>query len=232
MSVWLPPEWGRNVSKSGKKSLMLVGVGIVILALMAWGVMKLIGNKDKTPKTTSKISLITPPPPPPPPPPKIEKKPDPPKEIKEMKTAPAEVKQAPPQPSPELKMEGAAGDGPSAFAAGHVTSDDVSKLGQGKTAGEGSGMFNPFTNYANLIKGDLQRYLRKNDELRTKHYTVDILLWVNARGEVKKAELIGSTGDKDTDSAISRGISNLPRFEQSPPASMPQPMRMRIVTGT
>jgi protein TonB len=217
---------------TGQKKIALVGGGLVILALIAWGVIQLIGDKSKPVKTAPKITLMAPPPPPPPPPPKVEKKPDPPKEQKEVKMAPSEPKPAPPQQAPELKMEGAAGDGPSAFASGHVTSEDVSKLGQGKTAGEKSGMFNPFDNYANLIKGDLQRYLRKNNELRQSHYKIEILVWVAANGDVKRSELLGSTGDKETDAAINQALKSFPRFDQAPPPNMPQPVRMRIVTGT
>jgi protein TonB len=218
---------------TGQKKIALVSAGLAILGLIAWGVIHLIGDKSKPVKTAPKITLMAPPPPPPPPPPpKVEKKPDPPKEQKEMKVAPSEPKQAPPQQAPELKMEGAAGDGPSAFAAGHVSSEDVSKLGQGKTAGEKSGMFNPFDNYANLIKGDLQRYLRKNNDLRQRHYKVEILVWVAANGDVKRSELLGSTGDKETDAAINQALKAFSRFDQVPPANMPQPVRMRIVTGT
>lgn len=220
-----------------RKNGVLVAALVVILALMAWGVSMLLGGKSTQAPKPPKITLMTPalPPPPPPPPPKEEKKPDPPKEQKELKVEQPVPKQAPPQPSPELKMDGPAGDGPSAFAAGKITSDDVSKIGSGKVGGgvggEKSGMFNPFNNYANLLKGEVQRYLGKNNALRRRHYTVEVDVWVSAGGELKRYELKGSTGDGDTDEAIKQAMSSLSGFSQKLPANMPQPIRLRIVTA-
>ena len=118
-------------------------------------------------------------------------------------------------------MEGPAGDGPSAFAAGNVTNEDVSKLG----------MFNPFSNYANLLKGNLHRHFNRNAELRRRRYTVELSIWVAGGGEIQRFELIGSTGDGDMDAAIKKAMSSLASFKQSPPANMPQPIRLRIVTA-
>jgi protein TonB len=215
-----------QLEKSGRdRKIVVIGTTlfVVVLVLVGWGVWTLLDGHSKRPPKPPKITLLEPPPPPPPPP-KFEKKPDPPKEQKEIKEPP-KPKEAPPQPSPELKMEGPAGDGPSAFAAGKVTSDDVSKIGTG------NGMFNPFNNYANLIKGELQRYFSKNSELRRRHYTVEVHVWVAGGGEIKRFELIGSTGDSDTDGAIQQSMSTLKGFKQTPPANMPQPIRLRIVTA-
>ena len=214
-------------TKKGRKNVVIGAVILVVVALLGAGVWFVMGGKSQQSPKAPKITLMAPPPPPPPPPPKFEKKPDPPKEQKEIKVE--QPKPAPPQPSPDLKMEGPAGNGPSAFGAGKITSDDVSKVGTGN--GEKGGMFNPFNNYANLLKGDLQRYLRKNSTLRRRHYTVEVHVWVTGSGELKKFELIGSTGDGDTDAAIQQAMSSLSGFNQSPPANMPQPIRLRIVTA-
>ncbi|MBL8490133.1 MAG: hypothetical protein JNM82_05075, partial [Rhodocyclaceae bacterium] len=106
---------------------------IVLASLLAIGVYfaaKAFMQTSGAPKRPPKISLLPDKPPPPPPPPKIEKKPEAPKEQKEVKVEQQAPKDAPP-PDPTLKMEGAAGEGPSMFAAGRVTSDDLSKLGAG-----------------------------------------------------------------------------------------------------
>jgi protein TonB len=126
-----------------------------------------------------------------------------------------------------LKMEGAAGDGPSPFAAGKVTSEDLSKLGGGGK----EGVFNPFNNYAGLMKSELQRQLARQSELRRRSYRVEVRVWVDDSGKLRKSELMGSSGDADTDDLIRQTLSSLPAFSEAPPPNMPQPIRLRIVTS-
>jgi TonB family protein len=144
----------------------------------------------------------------------------------------APPKDAPPAPpSQELKMEGPAGDGPSAFSAGKITRDDISNLGKGGAAPVTTGMFNPFSNYATALKGELQRYLARNKELRQQAYRIELQLWVGRDGRVTRQELVGSTGDTEVDGLIRQAIANMGAFTQSPPDKMPQPIRLRVVTG-
>jgi protein TonB len=217
--------------KSGRGRMIAVIIGLAGgLALLAWGILTLLNNKSDKPNKPPKITLMAPPPPPPPPPPKFEKKPEP-KEQKEVKVEQAKPKEAPPQPSPDLKMEGPAGDGPSAFSAGKITNEDLSKIGTGGNGSKG-GSFSPFNNYANFLKGDLQRYLKKNNTLRQRRYIVEVHVWVKPNGEMKKFELIGSTGDSNTDDAIQQALTALTGFDQPPPQNMPQPIRLRIITAS
>ena len=214
-----------------------------MLAVLVAGVYLVMGmGKAGTEKKAPKITLVTPaapPPPPPPPPPKFEKKPDPPKEQKEVKLDQPERKQEAPPPSQDLKMEGAAGNGASAFGAGKVTSDDISKIGAGRASGTGTGgggerpaMFDPYANYMNLAKGELQRFLNKNANVRRRRYALDVHLWVNGSGAVTRFELVGSSGDADTDEAVSQALASLPALSQSLPNNMPQPLRLRISAGS
>ena len=217
---------------SNKKVALIATVVVLVLALVAYGVSTLTsksGQKNKAPK----ITLLTPaqPPPPPPPPPKFEKKPEPPKEQKEMKVDQPAEKKVEQQASPELKMDGPAGNGPSSFAAGNITSEDLSKVGSGKGGAEKTGMFNPFNNYASAAKGELQRFLGKNNALKRRRYSVDVHVWVDGAGLLKRFELIGSSNDSDTDEAIRAALAALPGFSQAPPQGMPQPIRLRIVTS-
>jgi len=229
--------------KSAATTLLAVLVGLLVLGLIAWGLMSMMGKSEKpADKKPPKITLVAPPPPPPPPPPKIEKKPDPPKEQKEMKVDQPVVKQEQAPPTPELKMEGPAGDGPSAFGAGKVSNEDMSKIGKSATGPVGTGgpsgaigskssMLNPLANYANMLKGEMQRYLSKNNTLKRRRYAIDISVWVGAGGGIDQFELIGTTGDTDTDAAIKKAITELPGFTQPPPPGMPQPIRLRIITS-
>lgn len=195
---------------------MLVLLGLVVKSFM---------GKSDAPKKPPKISLIPTTPPPPPPPPKEEKKPEPPKEQKEVKMEQVEQKIAP--PNPELKMEGQAGDGPSAFSAGKVTSEDLSKVGGG-----GGGLVNPFNTYAMSIKSELQRQLAKRSELKRRQYRIEVNLWVTDSGRVKNYELLGTTNDPDTDDAIRSVLASLPSFSEAPPPHMPQPIKLRLVANT
>lgn len=217
---------------------IIIVVVLVMLGLIGYYVYGLMGHA-KPVKKAPKISLMTPPaPPPPPPPPKFEKKPEPPKEQKEMKVEqpPQKVDTPPPAPSQDLKMDGPAGDGPSAFGSGKITSEDLSKIGSGKPGGTGaaerSGMFNPYTNYTNLAKGELQRYLSKREALRRTRYALEVHLWVAPNGVISRFSLVGGSGDKDTDEVIAQALSSLPNLSQNAPANMPMPIRIRVVTGT
>ena len=239
------PQAGHDTTekKSSTGTLLAVLVGLLVLGLIAWGLMSMMGKSEKpAAKKPPKITLVAPPPPPPPPPPKFEKKPEPPKEQKEMKVDQAVVKQEQAPPTPELKMEGAAGDGPSAFGAGKVSNEDLSKIGKSGPATGGLGgpggaisskssMLNPQANYANMLKGEMQRYLSKNNALKRRRYAIDISVWVSVGGGIDRFELLGTTGDTDTDAAIKKAISELPGFTQAPPTGMPQPIRLRIITS-
>jgi protein TonB len=213
--------------ESGSRNNLIGAAIVVALVLLALGAWKLLSGESHKSAPPPKIFLVAAPPPPPPPPPKFEK--PPPKEQHEVKVQPPQPKAAPPQPSPDLKMEGPAGNGPSAFGAGKITNDDVSHLGTGGT-GE-KGMFNPFDNYNNLLKGELKRYLKKNSALRQRDYTVDIRIWLTRGGKISRFELVGSTGDSDTDKAIQQSLSALSSFDEPPPPNMTQPIQLRIVTA-
>lgn len=213
----------------GKKLAMMVTVVLVIFALLGWGLKSLLSGKSGQKPKAPKISLVAPPPPPPPPPPKFEKKPpEPPKDQKEIKIDQPQAKVEPVAADPQLKMEGAAGDGPGMFAKGTVSSEDLSKLGNGTGK---AGLFNPFSNYANLLKGEVQRYLSKNNLLRKRQYRTEVRVWINPDGSVKRSELVGDTGDVETDEELRKALATLPGFLDLPPANMPQPIRLRLVSS-
>ncbi len=219
---------GRSIEEKGdRRNMIIIGLAIIVmLALVGYGLHSMLGEKGSTSKKPPKISLI-PATPPPPPPPKEEKRPEPPKEQKEVKMT-EEKKELPPA-DPSLKMEGAAGDGPSMFAAGKVTSEDLSRIGAGGPGG--NGLLNPFNTYAMSIKGELQRQLIRRAELKRRQYKVDILLWIADDGRLKRYELAGSSNDDETDQSIREVLAALPAFSEPPPAKMPLPIKLRIVAS-
>ena len=189
-----------------RRHLGLFAAGAAVLALMAWGVYSFVSKIDDKPRKPPKISLMPSTPPPPPPPPKEEKKPEPPKDLN--KPPPMEQpKMAPAAPSADLKMDGPAGDGPSAFSAGKITNEDLSNAGKGPAGGGGVGAFNPFNYYANLIKGELQRQLTRNKELREMAYKAEVQVWVNRDGSVSRFEVIKGTGDAELDAMLKKAIA-------------------------
>jgi protein TonB len=216
-----------------RKWLVVGGIAVLVAALGAGGY-ALMGGKQAPAKKPPKISLIPTTPPPPPPPPKEEKRPEPPKEQKEVKT-PSPPKEAPPAPAaPALKMEGPAGDSPGGLQAGAVTNDGVGSLGG--TPGGGGGEptprgINPFDSYATQIQSQLQRFLKQQKELRQVPYRIEVRLWVTRDGHLSRHELVGSTGDTDTDAALRAAMTNLGQFTQGPPEHMPQPIRLRLSAG-
>lgn len=204
---------------------------VIVVAVIGFALKSLLGGSGTTARKPPTVSLLPSAPPPPPPPPKEEKKPEPPKEQKEVKMEQAEKKEAPPA-DPSLKMEGAAGDGPSMFAAGKVTNEDLGRIGTGGTGvAAAGGLLNPFNSYATAIKSELQRHLGRRAELKRRQYRIEVRVWVADDGRLKNFELLGTTNDGDTDEAIRGVLAALPAFSEPPPARMPQPIRLRIVAG-
>jgi TonB family protein len=219
---------------------ILLGLGaLLVLALMAYGVYKLVAGKTAATHKAPKISLIPTTPPPPPPPPKEPPKPEPPKEQKEVKVdQPAPPKEAAPAPpSQELKMDGPAGDGPSAFSSGKITSENLNNLGSGGqvTPPPVKGLFDPNKNYTTLVKGELKRHLRSTKNLRQRRVRaerqVEVHLWVGPGGKLTRYELVGSSGDADLDEEMRQTLSTLTEFTLVPPEGMPQPIRVYMYTG-
>ncbi len=213
-----------------KTWLKRIGLALVLLALVAGGwnlFSSLLNSKPghKKPVTTVKLLPDTPPPPPPPPkePPKEQPKQEQPKEIKE-----PPKQEAPPEPSEVLKMEGAAGDGPSPFSAGAVTSDykggDV-----GTKIGGKKGMA-AYAWYTGQIKGRIEEALAAEKGLSTAQYRLVVHLWLARDGRVERAELQGSSGDQATDDLIRKALAGMGSIAEAPPEDMPQPVKLRVTS--
>jgi len=218
-------------SKTGQRRniVLMVAAGIGILAIIGFGLHSLLGGSGGGKPKPPKISLI-PNTPPPPPPPKEEKKPEPPKEQKEVQQQ-QEQKQTPP-PDNNVKIQEKGSDSGSGPQSGTVTNTDLKNMNQNSGKGSGGrGVLNPFNVYAGTIKNELQRILSRRADLKRRQYRVEVDVWVNDDGSLKKAELLGTTSDADTDAAIRSALAELPKFSEAPPLRMPQPIRLRIVTA-
>jgi TonB family protein len=213
----------------GLKKAMLWVALLAVVALLAWGLHGLFSGKSEAERRAPKITIM--PQTPPPPPPKEKKEPEPPKDQKEIAVPQAMPKPDLAQPSQELKMEGPAGNGPSAFGAGKITNEDLSKLGSGK-GGDGGGLSRrAFASYASYLKIELQRHLGRKPALKQRQYSVEVKIWVAEDGAMNRFEMPGSTGDADMDQAIRDALKAFVSFSTTPPQGMPQPIRLKIVTA-
>lgn len=201
-------------------SIVVIAVlGAALIALVTWGIMTLMGGKSGKPRKPPVVTLLPDKPPPPPPPPKEEKKPEPPKENKDVKMEPPKETPQPAQNEP-LKMEGAAGDGDSAFGAGTVGREYAG--GNIGATGAVQGM------YAGRLQRHLQEQLSRNRKLKESDYRVTVRVWLRRDGSVEKADLAQSTGNSGLDELLREALLQVAAMREAPPENMPQPIRIRI----
>ena len=129
-----------------------------------------------------------------------------------------------------MKMEGAAGDGPSAFAAGSVRSEY-----QGGTPAIGAPAVGTSSDraqerfYANtarqLLRDELERQLRGSGE----EIVASFAIWLDAEGGVQRFEPQAS-GNTAQDERLRAALTETFRTLRlpTPPANLPQPMRFRL----
>lgn len=206
----------------GGITLGLIGAAVLVHSLM--------GSGPTAPKRQTVKIAVLPDTPPPPPPPKPEKPPEPkPQENTPQPQDQPKVAEAPPE-AQQLKMEGAAGDGPSAFSAGSVSSDY-----KGGAIGAGNGASSPsagdrakFNFYAKsaqqLLRAELDRTLAR-DVIRL---GARLQIWIDATGRIDRYE-IGGLSDAAAQSQVRAAMQDISKgFRLVPPAGLPQPLEMRL----
>jgi hypothetical protein len=165
--------------------------------------------------------------PPPPPPPKVEKKEEPRPEQKPQAQPEKQKQETPPAPAP-LKMEGAAGNGPSAFAAGPVAKDY-----QGGVPVIGGGGGEPVADraqqrlYANGVRQALHDEMERQLGPDAPDVDAQVALWVGPDGRIARFELQGvrATQEAELEAALERCTQAL---QLPAPPAIPQPMRFRL----
>lgn len=201
---------------------------VIVLTMLA---RSYISTPDTHRKQVAKISILPDTPPPPPPPPKDEPKKEPPKA--EAKPAPQEQpkpQQAPPPQNEPIKMEGQAGDGPSAFAAGSVTQD---YKGGAPNTGASAPPTATMADRANerLYASTARQLLRDEIERQLKpeagQLTATFAVWIESDGRIARCELqrSGDTHDNQMQEALD-GVKRTLRLP--PPPAINQPMRFRL----
>ncbi|WP_018986309.1 TonB C-terminal domain-containing protein [Methylophilus methylotrophus] len=202
-------------------------IALLVLAVLAgigYGIKKLFsgGAPQKKQITTVKLLPDTPPPPPPPPPK------EPPKETpkEQPKEAPKEPEPKPVEapPAENLKMEGPAGDGPSAFQAGAVNNEY--KGGAVATIGSDGGV--KFRWYAGLVKSQIERAIERDKKLTQGQYKIVVSVWLKPNGQFERLSVEQSDSTPEIEQGIREALNDLPAMQESPPENMPMPIRMRI----
>jgi protein TonB len=206
-----------------RRYLPAVALGVVVLvaAVFLVAFMKSFLAKGSPPQkqVVHEVRIIRPPPPevkppPPPPPPPPDEKVD----VPEPEQEPTPSDQPPP------------GDQLGVDAAGSGAGDGFGLVGRpGGRDLLATGGSN-FTWYASLLKDEILDLLGNHKEVRGGSYSVVVRLWVDSNGKVQRVVLASSSGDRDRDRAIEAALSQMGRLSRTPPADMPQPISLRIVS--
>lgn len=222
--------------RSRSTALWVVLGALVLLAALAWAIKSLSAKPAAPKRQVARISVL-PDTPPPPPPPKIEKPPEP-------KLAPKPTQRDEPKPTPDapkpadapLKMEGAAGTGPSAFAGGAVTQDyKGGAVASGAASAAAAGT--PGDRAQERFYGNTARQLLR-DELDRRlsgdanQVVANFSLWIAADGAIRRFELQPS-GNAQADQDLRTALDGAVRELRLPPppafvSSQNQPLRFRL----
>jgi protein TonB len=202
--------------------MLVMGAVVVIVGLgLFWMVRHfLAGAPPPTKKVVQEIRVIRPPPPPPdlppPPPPPAEERVD----LHEPEPPPDPVASNEPPPGEQLGLDadGTAGSDGFGLAA--------RKGGRDLLASGGSA----YTWYAGLLKTEILGQLQDEKSVRSGSYSVTVRVWVKADGSIERIRLAQSSGNRERDKAIEEALTRISRVSQAPPADMPQPISLRIVS--
>ena len=203
-----------------RRYVPMVLLGLVI-SIIGAGTFAMMRSFLKSPAPAQKqviqeIHLIRPPPPPPdlPPPPPPEEKVD----VPQPKPDPAQPSQPP--PGQRLGLDADANGGGDAFGL------LANKGGRDLLAGGGSA----FAWYAGLLKDQILSQLNGDTSARRGEYALVVQVWVRGDGSIDRVRVAQGSGDHARDQAIEQALSRLGRLNQAPPADMPEPISLRIVS--
>ena len=198
--------------------IVVIGVGGAAVAL----VRNFLSSPASPPKQiVQQIQLIRPPPPPPdlppPPPPPPEEKVD----MQEPQKQPDPTPSNEPPPSEHLGLDAAGGAGSDAFGlVGNKGGRDLLAGGAGSA----------FAWYAGLLKDQIVNQLGADKKVRSGDYSLTVRVWVREDGSIQRVSVVQGSGDRARDQTIEAALEHLDRLPQAPPADMPEPISLRIVS--
>ena len=203
-------------------TLALLGLSVTLIAAGTFALMRnFLNSPAGTPqKAVQEIHLIRPPPPPPdlppPPPPPPEEKvvdvhqPD--------KPDPTPSNEPPPGEQLGLDADGTAG-GDAFGLVGNKGGREL--LGQGGSA---------YVWYAGLVKTQILEQLNTEKQAHRGDYSLMVRVWVRNDGSIDRVRVVEGSGNRERDQAIETALSRMGRLSQAPPADMPEPISLRIVS--
>lgn len=200
--------------------VVLLGLCISLIGAGTVAMVRSFLNSAPAPSkpVVQEIHLIRPPPPPPdlppPPPPPPEEKVD----VHEPKPDPSPSNQPP--PGQQLGLDADASAGGDAFGL------LANRGGRDLLATGGSA----YTWYAGLLKNQILDQLNSDKLARQGAYTLMVRVWVGSDGTIDRVHIVQGSGDRERDSAIEAALSRISRLAQAPPADMPEPISLRIVS--
>jgi protein TonB len=213
-----------NADSQRYRFLPLIVLPVVVIVAgigVYWMVRGFLNSAPKpTKQVVQEIHVIRPPPPPPdeppPPPPPPEEKVD----VHEPDQQPDPTPSNEPPPSANLGLDADGGAGGDAFGlVGNRGGRDL--LASGGSA---------FMWYGGLLKNEILDRLQDDKDARKGAYSAVVSVWVRKDGTIERFKLAQSSGDKARDKAIEDAISHIARLSQAPPADMPQPISLKIVS--
>jgi TonB family protein len=205
--------------------LPIVALGLVVVLLGVGFVLFVRSIMHETPpkpkQVVQEVKLIRPPPPPPdtppPPPPPPEEKVD----VPDPQQQPDPTPSNEPPPGEQLGLDAEGGAGGDAFGL-------LGNKGGRELVGGGGGSV--FAWYAGLLKNEILDRLGAEDEIRSAAYSVVVRVWVRNDGTIDRVHIAQSSGNAERDRTIESALSRITRLSQAPPADMPEPITLRIVS--
>lgn len=212
-------------SRHSKKRPLLVVVLVLTPALIGAGAFALVRSflnsaPGQPKKIVQEIHVIRPPPPPPdlppPPPPPPDEKVD----VPDPQQPPDPTPSNEPPPGDQLGLDAEGGAGGDAFGLlGRKGGRDL--LASGGSA---------FAWYAGLLKNEILEQLGDETQARSGHYAMVVRVWVRDDGTIERIRIAESSGNAARDHAIEAALGHITRLSQAPPADMPEPISLRIVS--
>jgi protein TonB len=200
--------------------VVLLSLAVTLLGVGAFAVVRgILNSAPGQPKQLiQEIHLMRPPPPPPdlPPPP-----PPPPEEKIVAEKQPDPKPSNEPPPGEQLGLDAQGGAGSDAFGLlGNQGGRDLLAGGAGSA----------YVWYAGLLKDQILDLLNADQRARRGEYSLMVRVWVRGDGSIDHVRIMEGSGDRQRDQAIEAALSRLPRLSQAPPADMPEPISLRIVS--
>lgn len=209
--------------------VLMLGAVAYLLYLAATGTAAMPRKVTPDVATVRLEHVLPPPPVPPPPQQKFIEQP----KIKTPQVKPLETPQPEKPPAPAGP---ASAPGPPALAARGEGPADAFGLGGNPNGGDyiggggGGGGGSAFGWYAQMLEARVAENLRRERRLHGVRYHVLVELWLSADGNVQRTEFISATGKADVDRTIQEVLKGMARLPEPPPAGMPEPVQMDLVS--